>query len=163
MDQEDKSVAIPLILVVLVGIVFQAIFIGIDRKDTPNKAVIEFAKAYYQLDPSMSERLCDEMKVVDDVDMVDQHIFQVTQEGKNRGFEKNFMRSKLYHIDTYTQSKSDTQAQIRLTGKRRAYLNSVYKIIAQIFCLGTTHEVDKTFKVIKEDGKWKVCTDLVSI
>jgi hypothetical protein len=163
MDQEDKSVAIPLILVVLVGIVFQAIFIGIESKDTPNKAVIEFAKAYYQLDPSMSERLCDEMKVVDDVDMVDQHIFQVTEEGKNRGFEKNFMRSKLYHIDTYTQSKSDTQAQIRLTGKRRANINSVYKIIAQIFCLGAAHEVDKTFNVIKEGGKWKVCTDLNSI
>lgn len=163
MDQEDKSVAIPLILVVLVGIVFQAIFIGIESKDTPNKAVIEFAQAYFKLDPSMSERLCDEMKVVDDVDMVDQHIFQVTEEGKNRGFEKNFVRSKLYHIDTYTLSKSNTQAQIRLTGKRRAHINSVYKIIAQIFCLGATHEVDKTFNVIKEGGKWKVCTDLNSI
>ena len=163
MDQEDKSVAIPLILVVLVGIVFQAIFIGIESRDTPNTAVIEFSKAYYHLDPLMSERLCDEMKVVDDVDMVDQYIFQVTEEGKNRGFGKNYMRSKLYHIDTYTQSKSDTRAQIRLTGKRRTCINPVYRIIAQIFCLGATHEVNKTFNVIKEGGKWKVCTDLVSI
>lgn len=163
MDQENKSVAIPLILVVLVGIVFQAIFIGIESKDTPNKAVIEFAKAYYQLDPSMSERLCDEMKVVDDVDIVDQHIFQVVEEGQNRGFGKNFVRSKLYHIDTYTQFESDTRAQVRLTGKRRASINPVYRIVAQIFCLGATHEVNKTFNVIKEGGKWKVCTNLVSI
>lgn len=161
MEKEKKSVVVPIILVVLVGLVFQAMFIGADTRDTPNKAVVKFAKAYYKLDPSMSELLCNEKKIVDDVDVVDEYINMITEEGKSRGYGINRMKNKLYHIETHTIAKNENNAQIQLTGKRRVSINPVYTIVAQIFFLSDSYEVDETFNVIKEDGRWKICGGLL--
>lgn len=163
MEKEKKSVVIPILLAVAVGLIVQASLLGVDRKDSPNKAVIEFAKAYFKLDPSMAKRLCNEMKSVDDIDVIDQYIYQVTEEGRKRGLGKNYMKTKLYHIDTHTISKEADSAQIRLTGKKRKSINPVYSIVAQIFMIGDSHEVDATFNVIKEDGKWKVCENPLTV
>jgi hypothetical protein len=163
MEKEKKSVAIPIVLAVVVGLIFQASFLGVDGKDSPNKAVIEFTKAYFKLDASMAERLCEEIKTVDDVDVVDQYIYQVTEEGKKRGLGKNYMKNRLYHIDTHTVSKEADSAQVRLTGKKRKSINPVFATVAQIFMIGDSHEVDVTFNVVKEDGRWKVCENPLTI
>ena len=112
-------------------------------------------KAYFKLDPAMSDRLCDEMKVADDVDLVDQYIYQAVDEARERGLGKNYMKSKLYHIDTHTVLESEDRAQVRLTGKKRKSINPVYAIVAQVFMIGETHEIEHTFSVVKENGKWK--------
>lgn len=163
MEQEKKSVAIPILLAVVVGLIFQASFLGVESKDSPQKAVVEFAKAYFKLDPSMAERICDEMKTIDDVDVVDQYIYQKTREGQERGLGKNYMKTKLYHIDTHTVSVAADSAQIRLTGKKRKSINPVYAIVAQIFMIGDAHEIEATFNVVKEDGRWKVCANPLNI
>jgi hypothetical protein len=48
MIQLNRSVGI--ILVLIVGFLVQLLFSLADVKDTPNKAVVEFSKAYFQLD-----------------------------------------------------------------------------------------------------------------
>ena len=58
MIQLSRSVGI--ILVLIVGFLVQLLFALADVKDTPNKAVVEFSKAYFQLDRSMAERICKE-------------------------------------------------------------------------------------------------------
>ena len=73
------------------------------------------------------------------------------------------MKNKLYHIQTETITKGDTEAQIRITGKIRVAINPVYPIVAKLFNLSATHEVDEKLNVIKEDGKWKVCGNLFSL
>ena len=152
-----------IILVLIVGIFVQLLFIFAGTEDTPNKAVVEFSKAYFQLDRSMAELICQEQLTSDDVDFVDQHLNRVAMEAKERGFDIDFMKNKLYYIETTTLKKSDNKAQIRITGKRRISINPVYVIVADVFNLSETHEVDATLDVIREDGKWKVCGNLSSL
>ena len=161
MTQLSKSGGI--ILVLIVGFLVQALFSILDLGDTPNKAVVEFSKAYFQLDKSMAERICKKRLASEDVDVIDQYLHLKAKEAKERGFGINFMKNKLYHIQTETKTKSDTEAQIRITGKIRVAINPVYPIVAKLFNLSATHEVDEKINVIKEDGKWKVCGNLFSL
>ena len=161
MIQLSRSVGI--ILVLIVGFLVQLLFSLADLRDTPNKAVVEFSKAYFQLDRSMADRICKKQLTTDPVDIVDQYLYLAAKEANERGFDINFMKSKLYHIETETLSKNDTTAKIRITGKKRVAINPVYPIVAQLFNIGATHEVDETFNVIKEDSEWKVCGNLLSL
>ena len=161
MIQLSRSVGI--ILVLIVGFLVQVLFSLADQRDTPNKAVVEFSKAYFQLDRSMADRICQKQLTTEDVDIVDQHLYLAAKEANERGFDINFIKNKLYHIETETLSKNDTTAKIRITGKTRVAINHVYPIVAQLFNIGATHEVNQTFNVIKEDNQWKVCGNLFSL
>ena len=89
--------------------------------------------------------------------MVDEYLYFAAKTAIERGFDINFLKNKLYHIETETISKNDTEARIRITGKIRVAINSVYPVVAKLFDIGSTHEVDEIIRVIKEDGQWKVC------
>lgn len=161
MIQLSRSVGI--ILVLIVGFLVQVLFSLADQKDTPNKAVVEFSKAYFQLDRSMADRICKKQLTTNDVDIVDQYLYLASKEANERGFDINFLKNKLYHIETQTLSKNDTTAKIRITGKTRVAINPVYPVVAKLFNIGATQEVEETFNVIKEDSKWKVCGNLFSL
>ena len=152
-----------IILVLIIGLLVQLLFSVADAIDTPNKAVVQFSKAYFNLDESMAKKICKERLASEDVDVIDQYIYLSAKEAKERGFGINFMKNKLYHIETETISKKENEAQIRITGKIRVSINPVYPIVAKLFNIGATHEVDEIINVIKEDGKWKVCGSLFSL
>ncbi len=157
------SMTAGIILVLIVGFCVQLLFTFAGTEDTPNKAVVKFSKAYFQLDRSMAERICHERLTFGDVDVVDQYLYRVAGEAKKRGFGINFMKNKLYHIETKTLNKNDNEAQIRITGKRRISINPAYVIVAKLFNLSETYEVDAIVDVVREDGKWKVCGDIFSL
>ena len=161
MTQLSRSAGI--ILVLGCGFLLQVLLAFADTRDTPNKAVVEFSKAYFKLDKSMAERICKERLAFEDVDVVDQHIHLAGMEAKNRGFDISFMKNQLYHIETEILSQNNSEAQVRITGKRRVAINPVYPIITKIFDIGGTYEVDDIIRVKKEDGKWTVCCDLFSL
>ena len=161
MTQLSKSAGIVLVLVC--GFILQVLLVFADTRDTPNKAVVEFSKAYFKLDKSMMERICEERLASDEMDVVDQYIYLAGQEAKERGFEINFMKNELYHIETEILSQNDADANVKITGKRRVAINPVYPVVAKVFDIGATYDVDETIHVIKEDGKWKVCGDLFSL
>lgn len=140
---------ITITLVIFLGCLIQAALHFAESRDTPTKAVLEFSKAYFQLDPSMSERLCEERKTVDDVDVATEYIRTVAKEASQRGFGLSYIKNKLYNIGIFVISQDNDQAEIRLVGDRKPWLRSLFT--------GETHKVDETIKVIKEDGKWKVC------
>ena len=73
------------------------------------------------------------------------------------------MKNELYHIETEVLSQTDSDAKVRITGKRRVAINPVYSAVAKAFDIGGIYDVDETIHVIKEDGKWKVCGDLFSL
>jgi len=152
-----------IILVLIIGFLLQLLFSVADAVDSPSKAVVQFSKAYFNLDKSMAERICKERLASEDIDVIDQYIYLAGKEAEDRGFAINFMKNKLYHIETETISKKENEAQIRITGKIRVSINSVYPIIAKLFNIGATHEIDEIINVIKEDGKWKVCGSLFSL
>jgi len=161
MAQLNRSVGI--ILVLIIGFVVQLIFSMADARDTPNKAVVEFSKAYFELDKAMAKRICKKQLASGDVNVVDEYLYLAAKTAKERGFDINFLKNKLYHIETETISKNATEAQIRITGKIRVAINSVYPVVAKLFDIGSTHKVDKIIHVIKEDGQWKVCGNLFSL
>jgi len=134
-----------------------------DAKDSPNKAVVEFSKSYFSLDKSMTKRICKNQLASEDTDVVDDYLYSAAKTARERGFDINFLKNKLYHIQTETISKNDTEANIRITGKIRVAINSVYPVVSKLFGIGSTHEVDEVIHVIKEDGKWKVCGKLFSL
>lgn len=152
-----------IILVLIVGFIIQLLFSFADLRDTPNKAAVEFSQAYFNLDKSMAKKICKKRLVSDDIDVIDEYLYLKAKEAKDRGFNINFMKNKLYHIETETISRTDTEAQIRVTGKIRISMNPVYPVVAKLFDIGSTHEIDETLSLIKEDGKWKVCGDAFSL
>jgi hypothetical protein len=161
MAQLSRSAGI--ILVLIVALVVQLIFSLVGMRETPSKTVVEFSKAYFNFDKSMAKQICKKELASKDGNVVDQYLYHVAQTAKERGFKVDFLRNKLYDIEIETISKTDTKAQIRITGKLRVSINSVYPVIAKIFNIGATHKVDEVIHVIKENGHWKVCGKLFSL
>ena len=142
------------VLVVFFGIILQLLLGMADTRSTPGKTAVEFTKAYFSLDASMSEYICKELM---EEDIVDKHINQVAQDAQVLGFKLNYMRSMLYHIKTDIISRDESEAKIRITCERKRLINPVFTIVGKLFFIGETYEVDETLNIIKEDGKWKIC------
>jgi len=153
----------PIALSVLGALILQAIFVFADCKDTPGMAAIEFSKAYFMLNPTMTERLCADRKMVGDIDTVNHYIHIVSQKAGARGFRLEFMKNRLYNIKTKTLRMDDTSAEVHLTGRKRFAMNPLYAIVAQIFGFSKSHEVDQTLSLVKKDGSWKVCGGLFDL
>ena len=148
------------VLVVFFGIILQLLLGMADTRSTPGKTAVQFTKAYFSLDPSMSEYVCKELM---EEDVVDKFIKQVAQDALDLGFKSNYMRSMLYHIKTDIVSREESEAKIRITCVRKRMINPVFTIIGKLFFIGETYEVDETLNIIKEDDKWKVCGQAFSL
>jgi hypothetical protein len=150
-QMEDSSKGIAITLAILLGIFLQVLFAFADTQDTPNKAVTEFAEAYFWLDgETMSDRLCEDSQFVDDVDMVDEHIYQAEKKAAALGYTPYYIKEKLYHVETYTLSKDNDKAEIRLVCERKPPLQS-------FFTRRPPRKVDETIQVVREGKTWKVC------
>lgn len=152
-----------IVSVIIVGLVLQVFLIFADSRDTPSRVVVGFAKAYYNLDRSMADYLCKDFAAEEDVDVVGNYIDQVADEARVVGFDLKYMRSFLYSVQTEVISESDTEADVRITATRKRNINLIFTIIGKLFHIGETYNVDETLKVIKEDGKWKVCGKAFSL
>jgi hypothetical protein len=161
MEKNSKIVVFTLTL--LVAAVLQVILVFADCAESPNKIAVQFSKAYFSIDPSMSQYLCNELRENQENDVVDQFIHKTSVEARNRGVGLSYLKSKIYHIQTYTLSKDEGHARIRIAFKRRTSINPVYTIVAKIFALGATYEVEEEIDLIKEDGHWKVCGKLYTL
>jgi hypothetical protein len=144
-----------LVLVIFFGIILQLLLGMVDTRSTPGRTAIEFTKAYFHLDVSMSEYVCNEL--MEEENVVEKYINQVAQEAQNLGFGLNYMRSILYNLKTEMISQDESQVKIRVTCERKRMINPVFTIIGKLFFIGETYEVDETLNIIKEDGKWKIC------
>jgi hypothetical protein len=154
---EQGKMFLTIAAVVVLGIIIQGILIGVDTRSTPSKTVIKFTKAYFNLDRSMSKYLCSEFAAEEDVDAAEEYINRMADEAKTLGFSLNYMKSKLYSVHTDIIAKSETEAQVRITAVRKRNINPIYTIVAKLFFIGETYEVDETLVVVKEDGQWKIC------
>jgi len=160
MAQRSKGIPkiIPLTLVILLGILVQVLFVFAAMQETPNKAAVAFAEAYYGFDKAgLAERLCEGSLVVDEVNVVNQYIYDAAQKAAARGYHLGmYVKNNLYHVETEILEESFDKARVRLTAERKSGLRS-------FFSKGDIHPVDVTFDLVREDGKWKVCTDLLSL
>lgn len=155
-ESNKGSLIITTVVVLLIGFVLQLMFVSADTTDTPNKAATEFTKAYFGLDSSMADRLCQDSLIVDSVNVVDKYIDGVATKAKAEGFRPFYVKNFLYHVQTNTISKDENNAKIKLTCEIKHPLRS-------FFTKESSREIHETFDLIKEDGKWKVCGDVFSL
>ena len=155
MGEHGRSIT--LVSVIILGVILQVLFCWADTKDTPHRAVVEFSKAYFLLDSSMSDRLCNEFQADEDNNFVGNYIDRISEKAKRRGFELKCMKYYLYRISTSTVSEDGEHAAIRIVCKKRLSINPLYMFVASIFDLGKTYDLDEVIDVVNEGDQWKVC------
>ena len=144
-------------LVLLLAIFLQAVFAYTDTRDTPDRAVEEFAKKYFQLDDTMTSRLCDELALDEEKNIVPAYIQSMTSLARERGFDAAYMKQSLFNIKTYTLKSTAGAADIRITAEMKKGINPLFAYMGKLFCIGKVTSLDKTVRVVKEGDKWKVC------
>jgi hypothetical protein len=159
----DVSKYVPLLVVICIGIVVQLLLIPLDCINKPYKTAVAFTEAYFKIDPSMANYLCEDSKTVDDIDTVAQYLYDMTKQARDRGFDKRYLKSKLYHVMTHTTYLGDAEATVSISADRRTAINPVFAWVAKLFHIGETHPFQETLEIVKEDGKWKVCGSPLSL
>lgn len=139
-------------LVIVLGIVFQVMFVFADIQDSPSKAAVAFAKAYFAVsEDCMTDRYCRSGLESEDGNPIGDYVYKATRAARSRGYDVNiYIKNKLYHVETETIEKSHDQAKVHLTAERKSPLRT-------FFSKGDIHPVNATFELVKEDGEWKVC------
>jgi len=155
MDQGTKFMA--LASVIIIAVVLQVVLIVSVDNQSPAQTAICFTKAYFKLDESMGQYLCNELIEDAETNVVDDYLHQVTEEATAMGFKKNYMKTALAHVESQTEMVDENTAIVRIQGERTRYLNPIFGAIATMFFLTESYEVDKTLKIVNEDGQWKVC------
>lgn len=144
-----------IILVIICGALLQGLLCLADSKNSPQKAAIEFTKAYYNMNFALlSERLAG------DTDLANEYFDTVSTEALEQGFEIDYFRYGLFNIGADTISSNEDSAIIRITAQKKVAINPFYMFIGKIFNLGETLHVDEKINLVKEDGIWKVCGNL---
>jgi hypothetical protein len=146
-----------IIAVLAIGVMLQIVLVFADQREAPAKTAVAFSKAYFGLDPAMVKYLCGASTAQAEGDVVGDYLDRVTDDARVVGFDRNYMRSRLYSIHTELISQSDTEAEVRILAERKRNINPVFTIVGRLFSIGETHLVDETLKLVKEDGRWKVC------
>ncbi len=146
-----------ILLVLAVGVMLQIVLVFADQKEAPAKTATAFTKAYFALDPSMAKFLCSASMSKEDGDVVGAYLSRVEEEARVVGFDRNYMRSRLYSVHTIVVTQGDSEAEVRVLAQRKRNINPIFTIVGRLFSIGETYPVDQTLKLVRENGRWKVC------
>ena len=150
--------------VVVVFVILQGLLISVGKVDSPVEAAVDFTKAYFMLDgASMSQLLCRDIVENEEIDMVDTYLNSVAVQARSMGFDRSYMRNQLWHVSTEIQRSDENKATVKITGERLRSINPVYALVGKLFFLIESHKIDETMTLVKEDGKWKVCSKPFSL
>jgi hypothetical protein len=155
MQQGSKFFTI--IAVLVVGVMLQIMLVFADRRETPAKTAVAFSEAYFGLDPAMVKYLCSAFTTNEEGDVVGDYLSRGADDAKVVGFDRNYMRSRLYSVHTEIISQNDTEVEVRIHAERKRNINPIFTVVGRLFSIGETYSVDETLKLVKEDGRWKVC------
>jgi hypothetical protein len=153
----------PFFQILVLAFAFQVGFIVLDCKNAPYNAAIDFARAYFTLDPSMADYLCKGNAPAQHTAKVSNFIDRLKTDMAKCGFDLSMAKSALYHVKTDTVQKNDTEAEVHLIAYRKTAINPVFLFTAKLFDLGKTYHVNETIKMMKEDGRWKVCSPVFDL
>ena len=143
--------------VIVAAFILQIVLILADHHESPGKAAVDFSKAYFKLSTAMEKGLCSDLSEDGENDVVDDYLARVADQARSEGYNASWMRMALFHIEIETQMMDDNVAEVRISGSRRRAVNPVFALVAKIFFLGETHQVEETLTVVKENDHWKVC------
>jgi len=161
MAQDNKRSAFTAVF--LLAFCLQILFVFADTRDTPAKAAVEFARMYYKLDPAMATRLCDELALDEEKNVVAAYIQGTEKQANERGYDISYMKKALFNVETHTLKMDANSAEIRITGEMKKGINPLFAYVGKLFSLGNTTPLDQTVNVVKEGGNWKVCEGFFQI
>lgn len=151
----QSKMIISLIVALVLGVAVQVLLVYADTQDSPNKAAVEFAKAYFAYDrATLSDRLCEDSRIQDDKNVVSGYIYKARQEAEARGYSLGcYVKENLYHLQADTLDRTHDTARIRLTFEKRAPLRTFF---SQKDKYDISH-VEEELELVKVEGQWKVC------
>ena len=97
-----------IIAVLVVGVMLQIMLVFADQRGAPAKTAVAFSKAYFGLDPAMVKYLCNAYTASEEGDVVGDYLNRVVDDASDVGFDRNYMRSRLYSVHTEIISQRDT-------------------------------------------------------
>jgi hypothetical protein len=143
--------------IIMLALILQVVLAVADQRDNPEKAAVEFAEAYFWLDPAMADRVCQKLAPTSEDGAVVNYLHRVEQEARSLGYQLEYMKQGLYHVQTQATLKDPNTAEVKIKGERRRTINPVFGLVARWFFVGEPHPVEETLALVKEDGRWKVC------
>ncbi|MFH0730651.1 MAG: hypothetical protein V2B19_30435 [Pseudomonadota bacterium] len=158
-----KNKLMPFLLILVLALVLQVGFMALDCQNAPYRVAMEFAGAYFNLDPAMADYLRKGDASERQTAIVSNFIDRLKEDTAKRGFDLSMAKSALYHVRTKTVQKNDTEAEVHLAAYRRTAINPVFLFTAQWFDLGKAYYVEETIRMMKEDGHWKVCSPVFDL
>lgn len=161
MDSGAKFLSITAVIVV--AVMLQVFLVVTENNESPAKAAVTFAKAYFMQDASMADRLCQEILESDEFDSVNVRINQIADEAALRGFDASWKRMALGHIKTKTHMIDENTAEVTVKASMRRNINPLFFVVSRIFFLGETFHMEETFDLVKEDNRWKVCGEPLTL
>ena len=144
-----------LAVVVLLGVFVQVLLAAATFKETPARAAETFTRAYFNLDPAMTERMCADLKA--DEDAVDDLLHDVRMQARKRGFSPEYMRMHLFQVESAVLAQDDQTAQVHLKSEMRRNIHPAFAVFAKMWGLGESYPLDETLDLVKEGDQWKVC------
>ncbi|CAN2042805.1 conserved hypothetical protein [Candidatus Magnetomoraceae bacterium gMMP-15] len=145
-----------IIIVLIIGFLTQVGFAKWADIETPQQTLIKFCEACFQLDEAvMDELVTEEGRIEDDVDLVAQYLINQEKMAHERGYRRSYAKSCLRNVITQTICQTEDEAEIRIMGTKI--------VIVDLLMRYKTYEFDHTFKLVKEDGHWKINGGLASL
>jgi hypothetical protein len=143
--------------VIMLGLILQVVLAVADQRDDPEKAALEFAQAYFWLDPAMADRLCKDLAGDSENSAAQAYLQRIDLKARSLGYEFSYMKQGLFHIDAKTSLKGADSAVVTLKAERRRAINPVFGLVARWFGMGEAYPVEETLDLVREGGRWKVC------
>lgn len=147
-----------IVLTLILGVFIQVMCIFADVQDSPNKALVNFAKAYYKFNPDdMKALLCEESLKAEGGNPISIYMGQVEAKAAELGFGLWYISDFLYDIRTETLNKDYEEATIRLTATAKNPVRKFFK--------GDVRQIDTVADLVwdKDDRRWKVCGNITEV
>ncbi len=151
------NIILAFIPALILGIALQFFLIKAEGIDTPEKAAFEFLSMYYKVDPNMEQRLCKADVMDGEINKVQEYVNLINEEAKTRGYPPKYMTHTIFHAEKYRIKDENSHAEVKIEARKRRFIRSPYPYVAGLFGLGKMEKIEHELKVVKEDGKWKVC------
>ncbi len=146
---------IPLVLVILLGALVQVVLVAAQTKEAPADAAVEFTKAFYQLSPRVTDRMCGDL--LEDKAQINDQFYKAVADARERGFSASYPKMQLFNIHAVVLAQDDTSAQVQLSCSMKRAIHPAFAYFLKMWNMGETYHLDEVVDLVKEDGRWKVC------
>ncbi len=146
---------IPLVLVVLLGVLVQVALMAMQTKETPAEAAVEFTKAFYQMSPRVTDRMCGDL--LEDKTQINDQFYNAVAEARECGFGASYPKMQLFNIHAVVLAQDGTSAQVQLHCSMKRAIHPAFAYFLRMWNMGETYHLDEVVDLVKEDGRWKVC------